>query len=314
MSEDITEEDGLIAFGAALRQRRKERGLSLRRLAEAVGLSASYLSAIECGRNPTTGRPPQPSATAVDRLCETLGLDRTAIFAPAPACAGCEHVLLYRLDARRDGLEALARQLGGNRAASWLCIVDPNTRPEPGARFHAWTWPFRAEPYPDDYLEGPRIVAALAGQAARHKAEIDGSYGVIIADCSSVMRWVANPDAEVEFEDEWCALSGTALAGVLGQPPALNICVYHQRDFEGMAQRVDRLALLLRLFETHERIAAVLADGSVVEGPQAMREILRENRPDSVSGVAWRMIAAAIAGQRQARPARTHGETCPHTG
>ena len=305
---EIDERDErLVAFGEAVRERRKQRKLSLRYLAQEVGLSASYLSSIECGHNPTTGRPPEPSAVAVDRICEVLDLDRTAIFAHPDHRPhkghGCEHVLLYRLDERRDRLEEISREMTNGAVAHWLCIVDPNTQAEPTDRFHSWSWPFRSGPYPGDYLEGARIVEALASHAVGLRESVgNNSYGLIIADCSSVMRWVVNPDAEVEFEEEWCDQSGSALGAAFGQEPALNMCVYHQKDFEALAQRVDRLTSLLRLFDTHERIAAVLQNGMIVEGNRAVFEILRENRPDSVSSAAWRMIATAIADQNGERP------------
>lgn len=298
--------DRLIAFGAAIRQRRKALRISLRELAQRVGLSASYISSIECGRNPTTGKPPQPSAVAVDHLCETLGLDRTTVFgSPAylhnhnDTChRSCQHILLYRLDERRDGLEAIVKRLAGGRASQWLCIVDPATEPVAGEGFHAWTWPFLAAPYPSEYLDPRRIVEALSHEAGKHRTSLrDNSYGIVIADCSAVMRWVVNPDAEVEFEDEWCAQSAAALNAEVGHDPAVNICVYHQLDFEAMAQRLDRLTMLLRLFETHGRIAALRADGLLVEGREAVAAILHENRPSTVSSTAWRTIAAAVAAQ-----------------
>lgn len=300
-SMDLLAEDArLIAFGEAVRQQRKLQRLSLRALAQSVGLSASYLSSIECGRNPTTGRPPQPSVGAVDRLCELLKLDRAAIFSHGAHRhdhhSGCEHVLLYRLDERRDGLHEISQRMTGGTVAHWLCIVDPNTEAEPTEGFHAWSWPYRSGPYPGDYLEVERIVDALASRAVGLKDRVGSdSYGVIIADCSSVMRWVVNPDAEVDYEEEWCQRSGDALSATLGSEPAVNMCVYHQRDFEAMSQRLDRLNSVLRLIDTHERVAAVLQDGTVVEGSQAVFEILRENRPDSVSSAAWRTISAALA-------------------
>lgn len=306
------EDSRLIAFGAAVRQRRKALHLSLRELAQRVGLSPSYLSSIELGRNPTTGRPPQPSAGAVDQLCAVLGLDRsTVLTGPADhgAChSGCEHVLLYRLDERRDGLEAVVRRLGGETVSQWLCIVDPATDPRPGDGFHSWTWPFRAMPYPSEYLETRRIVEALAAEARTRRDVLQGrSYGVAIADCSAVMRWVVNPDAEVEFEDEWCTESSAALAAEVGHEPGINICVYHQLDFEAMAQRLDRLTMLLRLFESHGRIVALHADGALVEGREAVAAILHENRPPSVSSTAWRTIAGAVAAQMGEGPTLAAG-------
>lgn len=308
--DPLAADERLVAFGAAVRQSRKLLRLSLRELAQGVGLSASYLSSIECGRNPTTGRPPQPSVGAVDRLCDILKLERAAIFSRGlhrhDHHPGCEHVLLFRLDDRRDGLQEISRRMTNGMVGHWLCIVDPNTEPEPTEDFHAWSWPYRSGPYPGDYLEVERITEALALRAVDLKDRMGSdSYGVIIADCSSVMRWVVNPDAEVDYEEEWCQRSGGALAAVLGGEPAVNMCVYHQKDFEALSQRVDRLNSVLRLIDTHERVAAVLQDGMIVEGSQAVLEILRENRPDSVSSAAWRTISSALA-SRQTERAMPH--------
>lgn len=305
----------LTEFGRAVRERRKARRMPLRELAAQVGISPSYLSSIEVARNPATGRPPQISATVAERLCGTLGLDW--IPAPRPAAAGahgcCDHVLLYRLDRRRDALSALAPRIFGERVATWLCIEDPSVRAADAEGFHAWNWPFRAEPYPDEVLDGDRIVAALEREAMRRRDAVgEAPYGVIIADCSAVMRWVVNPDAEIDFEAEWCASSEPVLRRAFGRGPAVHVCVYHQADIEVLAGRIDVLDGLLRLLRHHDTVVAVRPDGGIRHGAAAIMAILEENRPAAVSTTAWRTLAAALAaspdmpGDAPARAAGMH--------
>lgn len=58
-------------FGAFVRQKRMEQGLSLRRLAARLGLSPVYMSNIE------TDRKPAPSQENLDKLAEELCLSKT---------------------------------------------------------------------------------------------------------------------------------------------------------------------------------------------------------------------------------------------
>lgn len=57
-------------FGAFVRQKRMEQGLSLRRLAARLGLSPVYMSNIE------TDRKPAPSRENLDKLAEELRLSK----------------------------------------------------------------------------------------------------------------------------------------------------------------------------------------------------------------------------------------------
>ena len=57
-------------FGAFVRQKRMEQGLSLRRLAARLGLSPVYMSNIE------TDRKPAPSRENLDKLAEELHLSK----------------------------------------------------------------------------------------------------------------------------------------------------------------------------------------------------------------------------------------------
>jgi transcriptional regulator with XRE-family HTH domain len=52
----------MTPFGIKMRQLRAERGMSLKAMAEALGVSAAYLSALEHGRR---GRPAHPMVVAI---------------------------------------------------------------------------------------------------------------------------------------------------------------------------------------------------------------------------------------------------------
>ncbi len=57
-------------FGSVLRARRVERGFSLRKFAEKVGVSPTYLSLIETGQAPQ-----QPTVDRIKRMAELLDVD-----------------------------------------------------------------------------------------------------------------------------------------------------------------------------------------------------------------------------------------------
>jgi len=204
------DESSLIEFGTAVRARRKLRGMTLRDLAERTGVSTSYLSSVERGVNPSTGRPPQISARFAERLRQVLGMGDVPVFASkkdegrhSTAGHACEHVLLYRLDEGRGGLAGHVAELTSGAVSDWICIADP-AAPEDvaaGPGFHGWTWSFGSDPYPDEFLDPTRIVTALEARVTDLDLDLAArGYGLIIADCSAVMRWVVNPDAEIDFE------------------------------------------------------------------------------------------------------------------
>ncbi len=289
----------LIAFGQRVRQHRETLQISMRRLASESGISPSYLSAIESGRNPATGRPPEPSARVVERLCSALDLPRTIFTSDFDedhhgSCSD-NHLLLYRMDERRDGLGAYLREMTDSSLDQWICIADPSA---PGADGDLVTlhWPYGSDPYPDGFLVADRIGEALGREVAARKDEMPaGDYGLAIADCSSVMRWVVNPDAEIDYEDLWVEQSTAALTQAISRAPRSNVCVYHQRDFAALAERIDPLDTLLRLFQVHEHSFTVDPDGKLRSDAEAVHLALADQRPGDVSSSAWRKITKAAA-------------------
>ena len=57
-------------FGTVLRARRVEKGFSLRKFAEKVGVSPTYLSLVETGQAPY-----QPTVDRIKKMAELLGAD-----------------------------------------------------------------------------------------------------------------------------------------------------------------------------------------------------------------------------------------------
>jgi transcriptional regulator with XRE-family HTH domain len=293
------DERQLVDFGRSVRERRREMRLSVRALAEMTGISASYLSAIETARNPTTGRAPEPSIGIAERLLRALGLPPThfaTLCDHGGASDACNHLLLYRLGMHRGHLKPILAQLFAGSVDQWFCIADPRAAPEAAADMICWHWPFGANPYPGEYLEPARILEALELELRKHADRVSSRRsGLIVADCSTVMRWVVNPEAEVDFETRWVELSGGVMKQVFGQAPVANVCVYDHSDIESLSARIDVLDTLMRLFRSHTNVAATDSENRVQKGSAAIAAILRECRPGGVSSAAWRSLSSAAA-------------------
>lgn len=290
----------LIEFGQRVRTRRKLLRLSIRKLAEDSQISPSYLSAIESGRNPATGRPPEPSIGVVERLTTALGLSGPVFSAegecPCGSACGDNHVLLYRLDDNSRDLTEILRIAFGTEVDQWLCISDPRIAPERRDGVIAWQWPFGRFPYPDTFLVPDRICDALETQVKGLAGRVTSEdYGLVIADCSAVMRWMINPEAEIDFEDRWVERSTDILKRHIGRVPKANVCVYLHRDLEALDGKIDVLGAILSLFASHTRTVVVDPSGAVLKGQEAVSAILAESRPSGVSSSAWRTLCGAAA-------------------
>lgn len=289
----------LIEFGQKVRERRKLLRLSIRKLAEESLISPSYLSAIESGRNPATGRPPEPSIGVVERLTCALGISGHVFAEEAPPCAaGCDesHVLLYRLDDDSKELTELLSEALGGEVKQWLCVADPRRAQESSDSFIAWQWPFGNLPYPDTFLVPDRIGDALETQVKALKRRVTAlDYGLVIADCSAVMRWMINPEAEVDYEHRWLERSTEILERHIGRKPRANVCVYLHRDLEALEGKIDVLDAILSLFASHARTFVVDRAGEVLSGPEAVTAVLAESRPSGISSTAWRTLCGAAA-------------------
>ena len=293
----------LIEFGRQIREHRKSLRISIRKLAEDSGVSPSYVSAIECGKNPATGRPPEPSMSVVERLTKALGNPNTVFNSKtsvhSSVCGSkCDqnHSLIYRLDDNRGDLASILNNAFGNQVDQWVCIEDPRQSLSSDENFISWQWPFGEFPYPDNFLVVERIEEALEDEIERIASQITKqNYGVVIADCSAVMRWMVNPDAEVEYEDRWIERSTEIFKRLIGRAPIVNACVYSHRDLEALSNNIDVLNIILNLFSAHSHNITVDHSGKVLSGEAAVSAVLAESRPDGVSSGAWRQMSHATA-------------------
>ena len=69
--------------------------------------------------------------------------------------------------------------------------------------------------------------------------------GLLIADCSAVMRRVQNAEAEVALERRWNSEVHRIWAEHLHGPPAVDVCAYRHADVEALGLSIDQLATAL---------------------------------------------------------------------
>lgn len=291
----MTEEE-LIEVGRRVRDRRRELGLSLRELSAAADISPSYLGSIEGARNPTTGRAPAPSVRVLTGIAGGLGIELRNLLEEAGPRAD-DHVLLFALGPARNEMLSHVAGLYVGAIDHWIYISDPRGPVPVGAAEAGITrvsWPFGEEPYPTRFLEPARIASSLKDELKR-AGPLDGRVGIAICDCSAVMRWVHNPEAEVAYEDVWADQARAAMEETLGRSPAANVCVYHQADLEALGLTVDLLDVTLRLLRSHEATAALDRHDRILTGDEAVRAILGEARPHGVSFDAWEQLVSAAS-------------------
>ncbi len=256
-------------LGALVRRRRTQLGLSLRAAASRIGISPSYLLALEHGRNPTTGRAPIPSPPIVSALGSVLGIAPATLLAMAGApAARSVHLLLYQGGTAERSPAAAARRCFGDRVGRWvelgpIGVSDSNGRLyEPG-----------------------RALAMLAAALADTPG---GRPGLIFGASSDTLRTVANPLDLLGSEATW----EHDVAAVLGGEPPANVCVYREADIRGLA---DPLAAVMTLLRAHPRVAVQEADGGLTTGPAAIETILTAARPAGMDAEAWAQLAGAAA-------------------
>lgn len=63
-----------MTIGEILKQYREEHGYSLRDFSKISGVSNSYLSMLESGRHPRSGRPIVPTLTKLNQIAEAMGI------------------------------------------------------------------------------------------------------------------------------------------------------------------------------------------------------------------------------------------------
>ena len=288
-------------LGGILRRRREQLGLSMREAARRIGISPSYLVALEQGRNPSTGRAPVASPPILAAIGRALDIElATLLEASGAPTFPSVHLLLYQTGAGHQSPLEAARRLFAGQVDAWIEIVDPRRLDD-------------AESPPDDVLVRKRrpLISARSGsrvfetaRALRALSDVLAEaprssppprLGVIFGANSAVLWSIENPPALLESETTWEHDVGAEFRGALGVEPAANVCVYREADIQELAARLDPLATVLRLIQTHPHVAVQEGSGAVTTGPAAIETILAAARPAGVSSETWESLARAAA-------------------
>lgn len=256
-------------LGDLIRQRRDQLGLSMRETARRIGISPSYLVALEQGRNPSTGRPPVPSPKILVSLGRVLEINLTALLdTVAAAPSASVHLLLYQTGSAHSPPVEAAAQLFAGRVDVWV-----------EARAHG--------------LLGTEGLTGILERAPRSGPK--RRLGMVFGDNSTLLRSMDDPLALIESEATWEDDVADACRHALGMAPAANVCVYREADLQELGMRLDPLAAALKLVQTHPHVAVEEPVGRLTTGPAAVERILTAVRPSGVSSGTWESLSRAAA-------------------
>jgi hypothetical protein len=145
-------------------------------------------------------------------------------------------------------------------------------------------------------FETARVLGALSDILAEApRAKPLRRLGIIFGANSALLRSVENTPALLESETTWEEDVESVFRAVLGVEPAANVCVYREADIEELAARLDPLAAVVSLIQTHPHIAVQEPGGAVTIGPAAVETILAAARPAGVSSQTWQSLARAAS-------------------
>ena len=289
--------DESLQIGSEVRERRRQLGLSVRALAARASISPAYVTAIETANNPSTGRPPVLSLAIVQRLATALELDVATLIGHAePPRTHGAHVLAYVVSPPAEGLLAALDAQYGATVDHWLQIADPRTT-EDGAGDRATVRRFAlgAYPYATPELDSEALLEALEREVvALAPAHRGRRIGLLIDDCSAVMRYLRNASCAVAMEATWHDEVTRIWQEHLGSPPAIDVCAYRRDDIAALGLTIDQLETALDLISRHDHVL-LIRDRETLRGAPAIRRILAEARPPGASSDPWERLAAAAA-------------------
>lgn len=297
-------------LGGIVKRRREQLGLSMREAARRIGISPSYLFALEQGRNPSTGQGPVPSPPILGSIGRVLDVSLATLFdATGAPMYRSAHLLLYQIGSGLHSPLDAARPLFAGQIDSWIEIIDPrssaNTTRRPPDVLIRKRGPLGRAQLASGVFETTRLLADFADVVAEVRP-LKGRrrVGIIFGANSAALRMIENPAAFLQSETTWEQDVADGFKAVLGVEPAANVCVYREADIQELASHLDPLATVLALIQEHPHVAVQDADGAVLTGPAAIETILLSARPAGVSSGTWTLLARA-AGVGLAREAAT---------
>jgi len=296
-------------LGGIVRRRREELGLSMREAARRIGISPSYLVALERGHNPSTGRAPVPSPPILAAIGRVLDIDlATLLDLTGAPTARSTHLLLYQAGAGHAPPLESTRRLFAGQVDAWIEIVDPRRPDDTEAAPDDVLVRRRRERYDSRVFETGGLLDVFSDALAEiPRASRPPRLGVIFGAASALLRSAGNPLALLETEKTWEHDLGARFRAALGVEPAANVCVYREADIEELSGRLDPLATVLSLIQTHPHVA-VQDKSDVTTGPAAIETILTAARPTGVSAGTWEALARAAAAGLARRPPTAGGQ------
>jgi transcriptional regulator with XRE-family HTH domain len=289
----------------------------MRETARRIGISPSYLVALEQGRNPSTGRAPVASPPILAAIGRVLELElATLLDASGAPTSPSAHLLLYLTGAGNPSPLEAARRLFAGKVDAWIEIIDTRgsdgTESPPVDILLRKRGPLGSAASGSLVFDTARVLAALSDVLAdAPRARPPSRLGIIFGANSAVLRSVENPQALLESETTWEHDVAHEFQAALGVEPAANICVYRDTDIQELATRLDPLATLLNLIQAHPQVAVQNTNGAVATGPAAIETILSAARPAGVSSETWESLAraAAVGLAREAATAHPRART-----